>query len=150
MKDSLRIAILMAFMFIIVFEMLRFGEDKSNRNDDSNSVEWTGKQYSEAEESTKNIAIPGQSKMLFKAGETAQKVNIYNPEENDCYMIFTLQIDDETIWKSGECLPGYGYYDIDLDYPLKAGTYNASLIHECFRGDTKLNSAKMEVEIVVK
>lgn len=139
-------------LIIIALIVLARHEMKMGSSDpDSNSVLWNGKQsIKQTDSEVKNIAVPGQSEMLFEVGKTAQKVNIYNPEQNDCAMVFTLKIGDEIIWKSGECLPGYGYYEIELEHSLEPGTYEGNLIHECFRQNTQLNTANISVTIIVK
>ena len=118
---------------------------------DSNSVKWNGKKETEkVRQDVRYIEIPGISQMVFVAGETSQRVNIHNPESNDCDIVFTLSIDNEAIWKSGKCEPGFGYYDIEIAKYLDEGTYQATLLHECYRGKEQLNSAKMNVEIIVQ
>ena len=142
--------VLITIALLVLGLFLRYETAKIDSKSDSNSVIWNGKQSIETDSEVKNIAIPGQSEMLFEAGKTAQKVNIYNPEQNDCVMVFTLKIGEEIIWKSGDCLPGYGYYGIELERPLEPGTYKASLIHECFRQNKQLNTAIINTTIMVK
>ena len=118
---------------------------------DSNAVKWNGKRETNTiQREVKNIAIPGITQMVFTAGKTSQKVNIYNPEINDCDMIFTLNIDGKTIWKSQICQPGYGFYDIELSEKLNTGVYLGTLFYECFRDEKALNSAAINVEIIVQ
>ena len=118
---------------------------------DETATKWTGRQEMEMDNTEPgSIAIPGQTELFFKAGELLQKVNIYNPVENNCNIVFTLTVDGETIWKSGEVQPGYGFYEIQLNKELQTGEYEAELFHECFRNGTALNSAKMNVKIIVQ
>ena len=119
------------------------------READEASVKWQGSQQIEGvKKEQAGIVIPGIEKMVFKSGETKQKVNLYNPEENNCSIRFTLFINGKQMWQSGKCEPGYGYYEIELQELLKAGTYDGMLLHECFRGETKLNAANMDVIVV--
>lgn len=135
-------------LLLILLAMGRLNSEGTDLN--SSGTKWTGKQELEQISSDeKSIAIPGQSEIYFNAGKTCQKVNIYNPEENDCSMIFTLIADGEEIWKSGECFPGYGYYTIDIERPLETGTYDAILVHECFRDSIQLNTANINLKLIV-
>ena len=111
---------------------------------------WHGKQAIERQTEVKQIAIPGIDKLYFVANQTEQQVNIYNPDTNDCEIKFTLSIDGETLWQSAECSPGYGFYQIDLSKPLVAGKYKGTLLHECTRKGKQLNSARMNLEIIVE
>ena len=118
---------------------------------DGASEQWTGYRETESINSVGRIAIPGIDIIVFNANETCQKVNIYNPEENACLIRFTLLIDGYIYWQSGFCSPGNGYYDIELIRPIEAGTYHATLMHECQRPDgTVLNSASMNITIVAR
>lgn len=116
----------------------------------SDGTPWQGKQVIEHQAEVKQIAIPGIDKMYFKANKKAQKVNIYNPESNDCTMTFGLFIGDDILWYSEKCYPGYGFYDIKLMRCLEPGTYKARLLHMCERDGIQLNSANLNVEIIVE
>lgn len=61
-----------------------------------------------------------------------QKVNIHNPETNTCYMVISLIVEDETIWKSEMIAPNKGFYEIELNHSLDSGTYSAYLLVECY------------------
>lgn len=116
----------------------------------SDGTQWHGKQAIEHQIEVKQIAIPGIDRMYFKAGETTQKVNIYNPESNDCTISYKLIMKGKVIWKSEKCYPGYGFYEIKLTHSLEAGTYSTHLLHVCERDGQQLNSANMNVEIIVE
>ena len=101
------------------------------------------------------IAIPGYKSLSLKAGQTEQSVNLYNPAENDCYFVMTLLLPDGTqIWKSKMVEPGKGLYEITLDQPVEAGTYeNSTLKYECYRMDeelTALNGSEIRLTLEVK
>jgi len=116
----------------------------------SDGTPWHGKQAIEHQTEVKQIAIPGIDKLYFKADQTEQQVNLYNPDANDCSICFTLSIGEDLLWKSGKCQPGYGFYEIELNHPLETGTYKGTLLHECERDGQALNSAKMNLEIIVE
>lgn len=101
------------------------------------------------------IAIPGYKSLSLKAGQTEQSVNLYNPAENECYFVMTLLLPDGTqIWKSKMVEPGKGLYEITLDQPVEAGTYeNSTLKYECYRMDeelTPLNGSEIRLTLEVK
>lgn len=100
------------------------------------------------------IRIPGFDMISFKAGEIEQKVNINNPEENNCYFMLTLSLPDgKVLWKSSLLEPGKGFYDIALNRKLEAGIYkDAHLRYDCYSYDDKqtpLNGADIKLTIKV-
>ena len=119
---------------------------------DTNSVRWIGYKETESLRSEpSSISIPGFDYLVLCADLTTQKVNIYNPDINECLMIFTLSADDKIIWQSGYCKPGDGYYEIELSEPLEAGVYNGTLLNECFTmNGERLNSAFIHFSLVVQ
>lgn len=119
---------------------------------DENAVTWDGEQkVPRLQNGQKGIAIPGFDTLVFTANQTHQKVNFFNPVENDCLFRMTLYVNDEALWQSGYCAAGNGYYDIDISKPLIAGDYSAYLKVECFKADgTPLNGAKVELKLLVQ
>ena len=119
---------------------------------DENAVTWEGEQkVPRLQNGQKGIAIPGFDTLVFSANQKHQKVNFYNPSENDCLFRMTLYVNDEALWQSGYCAAGNGYYDIDISKPLAVGDYPAYLKVECFKADgTPLNGAKVEFKITVQ
>lgn len=119
---------------------------------DENAVTWEGEQKTpRLQNGQKGIAISGFDTLVFSANQTHQKVNFYNPSENDCLFRMTLYVNDEALWQSGYCASGNGYYDIDITEPLAAGDYSAHLKIECFKVDgTPLNGAKVEFNLKVQ
>ena len=96
------------------------------------------------------IAIPGIKEIIFTAGDRKQKVNFYNPKENDCYFQMNLYAEDKLIWKSGYVSPGNGYYNIELNRTFSTGTLQGFLLIKCYKQDgTELNSAKVKFQITV-
>lgn len=141
--------IIVSVVTLVLIFLLYMGIEDSENN--STAVKWNGKQETEKVRTEVHyIEIPGITGMVFKANETFQRVNIHNPETNDCQMVFTLIINNKEYWKSGKCNPGYGYYELELSEQLEAGIYNASLLYECFRNGNALNSAIMNVTITVQ
>ena len=119
---------------------------------DENAVTWEGEQKTpRLQNGQKGIAIPGFDTLVFSANQTHQKVNFYNPSENDCLFRMTLYVNDEALWQSGYCTSGNGYYDIDITEPLATVNYSAYLKVECFKADgTPLNGAKVEFDLKVQ
>ena len=113
---------------------------------------WDGEQQiTRTQNGKKGIDIPGFDTLVFKSNRTHQRVNFFNPKENDCLFKMTLFVNNKSIWQSGYCASGSGYYEIDIDKPLKAGEYPSYLQVECFRSDgTALNCAKVEVNLMVE
>lgn len=121
-----------------------------SREPASDGVRWTGEQDLPRDSPEVGmIEIPGVKDLLFDTS-TVQKVNIYNPESNRCSIVFTLTVGDKILWKSEECQPGFGFYEIELAEALSPGTYKANLLHECYRDGNKLNSANIEINLKVK
>ena len=119
---------------------------------DDSAVSWQGEQ-SITKPMVNNkpaIAIPGIKEIIFTAGDRKQKVNFYNPKENDCYFQMNLYAEDKLIWKSGYVSPGNGYYNIELNRTFSTGTLQGFLLIKCYKQDgTELNSAKVKFQITV-
>ena len=148
-KSDMFFCIFFSCCILALALVLIFKPPVSPELDESDGEKWQGKQAIEHQAEVKHIEIPGIDRMYFKAGETTQKVNIYNPESNDCTISYKLIMKGKVIWKSEKCYPGYGFYEIKLTHSLEAGTYNAHLLHVCERDGQQLNSANMNVEIIV-
>jgi len=105
-------------------------------------------------ETADNLAIPGYESFEFKAGTKVQNVELNNPEDNTCYFVMTLLLEDGTeIWKSDYLEPGVMYDSIVLNKELEAGDYeNASLNYECFALTDKheLNGANISLTLNVR
>lgn len=145
------VLILLLVGITIVFFFGRSGK-KDLLPTDNNAEEWNGDQklLSGTKSDSKTIKVPGVSSLVFIADQKGQKVNFYNPKENDCLFRMTLYIEDKEYWQSGYVNPGKGYYDITLDDTLQSGDYNSALFIECFKEEgTALNSAKVEFNLKV-
>ena len=100
------------------------------------------------------IDIPGYGSLSLKAGETAQVVNLHNPQENTCYFKMSLLLaDGEELWSSDLVPPGKAVYQIELARPLEAGTYAHTILrYECFAMDearSPLNGSEIELDLNV-
>ena len=97
------------------------------------------------------IDVPGFKTLVFRANQTSQKVNFYNPEENECLFKLKLYANDKQLWESGYIQPSDGYYDIEISDPLDVGEYDGKLIYQCYKDDgTQLNSAVVTFKLIVK
>ena len=119
----------------------------------SSGIKWDGNNITASRDSDKKyIAIPCFTDLSFRANQTTQKVNIYNPEENECIMDFSMVLSDGTVvWETDNTYPGYGFHDIVLTKPLPSGIYEAQLITRCFTMDKKseLNGSSFKFKIKV-
>ena len=151
-KIVLAIVLLIVLCVFGLIFFLHRPKPKPELEQDTNAQSWEGNQELEKPKSEiKQIAIPGLESLVFIAGQKEQRVNFYNPKENDCLIVFSLHIDDRELWRSGYCAPDKGYYNIILNEPLEKGTYNASLLHECYKQDgTRLNSANVDFTLIVQ
>lgn len=119
---------------------------------DNNAVSWQGEQpiTKPMVNNKPAIAIPGIKEVTFLAGQKDQKVNFYNPQNNDCYFQMNLYVDNEMIWQSGNVAPGDGYYNIKLNKVLLEGERQGYLLIKCYKKDgTELNSAKVKIKIFI-
>lgn len=122
--------------------------DDSAQDYTGNKATYTGKK------NTDTIDIPGFDAMNFKAGTTAQSVNLYNPKENTCYFKMTLLLNDGTaLWESNLIAPDKAVYDITLNQSLSVGEYeDCTLKYECFKMDeaqTPLNGSEIKFTLHV-
>ena len=151
-KRKLCIIMILLLMGITIFFFLGRSGKKDLLPTDNNAEDWNGDQKlpSGANADSKTIKVPGVSSLVFAADQKGQKVNFYNPKENDCLFRMTLYIEDKEYWQSGYVNPGKGYYDITLDDTLQSGDYNSALLIECYKEEgTALNSAKVEFNLKV-
>ena len=161
MKQKRKLLIILLLLLLVIICAVialwhrrkpRSSDANPNLETDSNADEWDGEQpLNSRKQDVKNIAIPGIQSLVFDVNNSKQKVNFYNPEENDCLIQFTLVVDDKELWQSGYCSPGKGYYEIELSEPLEVGEYQAHLHYGCFRENGEaLNSANMQFTLYVQ
>lgn len=155
---AVTIMIVIILIQIIALIVLLIGFNSNNNNDnqmvqDNNAVEWKGKQSipSPTLDNSPAIEIPGFKEIYFIKDQTTQEVNFYNPEHNRCYFQMGLYSNNELLWKSGNILPGKGYYQIKLNKPFKkVETTDGYIKIRCFKKDgTKLNSATIKTKIII-
>ena len=128
LKIVIPIVLLVVLCIAIITIVFYHPEPKPSLEPDSNASEWEGQQeLDKPKTDVKQIAIPGLESLVFKEGQKEQRVNFYNPKENDCLIVFSLHIDDRELWRSGYCAPDKGYYDIELSEPLEKGTRRNAL-----------------------
>lgn len=101
---------------------------------DEQAVEWEGKQELDnaGKGSGGTISIPCFESLVFKENQTTQKINLYNPESNQCYFVITLIVEQDTLFKSEMIAPDTGFYEIELSKELTAGEYSGTIIYECY------------------
>lgn len=154
MKKKIWIILLIGLLIVLLLLLCKScgqPEDDSTLPIDGDAQSWQGNQDLHRGKAGKEIAIPGFSSLVFIADQIDQKVNFFNPAENDCLFVFRLFVDDALMWESGYCPPGNGYYNIQLSEPLRNGKYSGILKIECYRqnGD-QLNGARIPFDLTVE
>ena len=103
---------------------------------------------------TRTITIPATSGLNFKAGQTLQCVDLYNPKENNCYFKISIYLSDNTLlWQSNYLKPSEEINEINISQALQKGTYkNCLMIYDCFAitDENRLNSGEVKIEINVQ
>lgn len=102
-----------------------------------------------------SISIPGMESMTISADTKNVSVNLYNPQNNNCYFEISIILDDgnKEIYKSKLIKPGQQLYEIELEQKLDKGTYNATLHYSTYTTDgnyTPLNGANVPFKIIAK
>lgn len=162
MNKTLKIVLLSVAALVLLAGGIAVGIAAGNRaettaappgKEDSAAQDWTGEQPTyTGEKNTDTIDIPGYGSIDLKADATAQTVNLYNPEQNTCYFKMSLLLaDGAKLWQSDLVAPGKALYNITLDQPLAAGSYeDAVLKYECFTMDdaqTPLNGSEIKLTL---
>ncbi len=100
------------------------------------------------------ISIPGFETWTIDAGETKVSTNFYNPQQNGCYFVISVIIDEtgETIYESKYLKPGQQLYEVELLHALEAGSYRATLHYSTYSVTdlTPMNGADVPFELVVR
>lgn len=98
-----------------------------------------------------SITIPAVTGINLKSGQLQQKVDFYNPKENQCYFVISIYLSDDTlIYKSDFLAPTETITEINLLQTLQKGTYkNCRMVYNCYTLDSKatLNSGDVKIEI---
>ena len=100
------------------------------------------------------ISIPGYETLRLKANSVEQEIALKNPEQNDCYFVISLYLEDGTeLYRSHLVEPGDNTGILMLNNPLPEGIYrNAVLQYECFEMDealSVLNGASTKLTLIV-
>ena len=148
-KHTTLIVILLLLVLVLVC-CLRGCSSKEEISDESVVTEQTG-----GVKSNESIAIPGYEALELKADTLKQNICLKNPQENNCYFVITLMLEDGTeLWQSEYIKPNEITKPIKLNKKLEAGTYpNSVLEYSCYsldREKTPLNGAEMKVTLWVK
>lgn len=153
-KKSFLIILLFVILLLIAFIFLFNRQGKTDNlllPIDKLAEKWKGDQDLPTNGENKEIDIPGFKTLVFYTNQTSQKVNFYNPKENDCLFKLTLYADDKQLWESGYIQPNDGYYDIEISDSLNVGEYTGKLLYQCYKDDgTQLNSAVVTFKLIVK
>lgn len=103
---------------------------------------------------TSTISIPGFEVWNIDAGKTKVSANFYNPNQNGCYFVLSVVLDDtgEKIYESKYLKPGQHLYEVELLRALRAGEYKATLHYSTYSltDRTPLNGADVPFKLVVK
>lgn len=151
------VQLLLIFLILVLFAYLVLNPPFGRHSDsdmlqDNRAAVWNGNQYlpQAASKPVDGIIVPCFDQLTFYENKLTQKVNFYNPEENDCYFKFSLYSDGSFLWESGYVQPGNGFYEIDLKDYLAAGCHDGFLRVECFTySGEALNSAKVHFNLTV-
>lgn len=141
-KQSIIVVVVMLSLLTIigVIGIVMTGEKKTPLPLEENAVDWPEDSGQNAASAQGDIAVPGTDKMIFKADQKKQEVNLYNPGKNDCYFKISILLEDETLlFQSGLISPGKGLYEIETKEALSEGEYQNSILrYECFSQDENL------------
>lgn len=153
-KKSLIASILLIVFLVGGFMIYRYSQNEEILLADVESAEdWTGKREI-SREASPTIEIPGFDSISLKAETKEQQVNFHNPKKNTCYFKLSLWQDAETkLWESKLLEPGKAIYDLSLDQPLAAGSYDqAFLKYECFslKAQEPLNGSEINLTLNVQ
>ena len=81
-------------------------------------------------------------------------MTLYNPEENDCYFVFSLYLDEETepLYTSDYVQPGMAIQEVTLSRGLEAGEYALYIKMETYDPETQTagNGASVKTALTVR
>ena len=121
---------------------------------DPNAGKWDGSKPEDKEPSSPGIKIPGYPSITIAADTENVKMALLNPEGNPCYFKFEILLKDsgETIYESKYVEPGNAITDVELNKPLSAGEYDATIKITTLSldGQNPLNGANVETVIIAK
>lgn len=118
---------LLAAALILPFHMRpKSGTGMSAAVVDPNALEFTTA-AGLGEPDAANIDIPGYTEMKASVETGELDVILYNPEENPCYFVISLLVEDKTLYQSGLLPPGKALYHPQGDASVPEGDYKAVL-----------------------
>lgn len=129
-KKPIRIALASVCSVAVIAAAVSIGFHFGQRSVDVGAVETVLAQA----QKTPSITIPGFDSLTMKEGQADQDVKLYNPQQNKCYFVLTIYLQNGTeIFHSSKLAPGEKLNKIELAQPLKAGTYKgAKLRYSCY------------------
>lgn len=94
------------------------------------------------------ISVPGFTKMEVSRGKP--EIQVYNPSDNICALLFEIYHDNHKIGESGLILPGDKDM-ISIDKLSFTGRYEIEVVAKGFslEGDTAYNSVSQKIELYV-
>lgn len=141
-------ALIIILILILFLRSCQCGKPPPNINEptESKTLDFTSNN-----ESNTSIIIPGVNGINIKSGQLEQKVDFYNPDENNCLFLISLYLSDDTlIWQSDLIRPSEHITQITLKQKLQRGLYrNCRLVYDCYTFDEKniLNGGQVKIEI---
>lgn len=138
-------------VFILLLMFLRSCQCSKPPPNEKETTETNVLDFTPNNESSDSIIIPGINGMNLKSNQLEQKVDFYNPDENNCYFQISLYLSDNTlIWQSDLIKPSEHITQITLKQKLQRGLYrNCRLVYDCYTLDDKttLNGGQVKLEI---
>ena len=141
MKKESKIIIILLFLLVcvLIFPVICGDSDIPNPLSflipDQTAEKWNGDQELPQSGKNEEVLIPGFESLVCYADQHSQKVNLYNPAENNYLLKMTMFADGDELWQSGYIEPGKGFYNVEFNKTLEVGKYNGILLVECFLND---------------
>lgn len=103
---------------------------------------------------TAGTKIPGFGKLYFPSNTRQVQMTLANPDDNDCYLIYSIYLDKpdgELLYTSEKIYPGMAVENLTLKCPLQQGDYTLYIHAAPYRSsdDTKLNDAVLKAPVAV-
>lgn len=96
-----------------------------------------------------DLIVPAFSKLRFEESERIQSILLSNPAGNDADMYITLIVDETEIYKSGLIKPGECIKEIELNTPMKSGSYDCIMFYHFNKDGVELNGLKNKCKLEV-
>lgn len=124
--------VLVALLTFAIFLFVRGCDGTDTKHEESSSgIKWHGEQEILHNYATQYGCVPGFTELTFKSDTVNQRVNFYNPSQNSMAVDMELSLENgDTLWRAYNVQPDYGFYDIELNRPLKSGTYAAQITYK--------------------